>query len=73
MYQTWKYTDRELPRPGVVVRTMDSSGREQDLKLSGRLWFFPDASMYVYYVPTFWRELTPDEAAKYAEAHHAPR
>ena len=22
----------------------------------GRLWFFPDGSMYVYYTPTHWRD-----------------
>jgi hypothetical protein len=72
MEQTWKSPSRELPPPNVVVRTMDSTGREQDLKLSGRLWFFPDGGMYVYYVPTFWRALTPDEAAQYRKAE-APR
>ena len=25
------------------------------LKRRGRLWFFPDDSMYVYYAPTHWR------------------
>lgn len=27
------------------------------LVLKGRLWWFPDGSMYVYYMPTHWREV----------------
>jgi hypothetical protein len=46
---------------GVVVNTKisDIGGdrNEQKLKRSGRLWFFPDGSMYVYYTPTHWQEL----------------
>ena len=63
--QTWRRPADELPPNSVPVRTMDSSGHEQDLKLQCRLWFFPDGSMYVYYVPTFWRFLSGDELAKY--------
>ncbi len=25
------------------------------LKRQGNLWWFPDGSMYVYYIPTHWR------------------
>jgi len=50
---------------GVTVRTkIDDIGgarNEQNLKRLGRLWFFPDGSMYVYYEPTHWRELTKDD------------
>lgn len=37
----------------------DSNGcrNVQKLKRKGRLWFFPDGSMYVYYTPTHWRQL----------------
>lgn len=27
----------------------------------GRLWFFPDMSMHVYYSPTHWREVRDGE------------
>lgn len=27
------------------------------IPIDSRLWFFPDMSMYVYYVPTHWRPL----------------
>ena len=30
---------------------------EQRLILRGRLWFFDDDSMYVYYTPTHWMPL----------------
>lgn len=50
---------------GVTVRTkIDDIGgarNEQNLKRLGRLWFFPDGSMYVYHQPTHWRELTKDD------------
>lgn len=46
---------------GVVVWTMIADGQgvrnETMLKRSGRLWFVPDGSMYVYYSPTHWRAL----------------
>lgn len=49
---------------GVVVMTkIDTpSGirNQQPLKRQGRLWFFPDMSMYVYYEPTHWRDLYYD-------------
>ena len=34
------------------------------LKRRGRLWFFPDESMYVYYEPTHWQPRpAPPESA----------
>lgn len=43
---------------GEVVRTkIDDSGgirNDQFLVRHGRLWFFPDMTMYVYYEPTHW-------------------
>lgn len=44
-----------LPPEGVVVEAITPSGDVQELKRNGNLWFFPDGSMYVYYVPTHWR------------------
>lgn len=41
-----------------IVRTkiIDADGERncQLLTLHGRLWWFPDGSMYVYYTPTHW-------------------
>lgn len=49
----------QVPPEGVVVDTKidDWKGcrNEQPLKRQGKLWFFPDGSMYVYYEPTHWR------------------
>lgn len=56
----WIRCDQRLPPESEVVDTKidDATGKrnEQPLKRQGRLWFFPDGSMYVYYQPTHWRE-----------------
>lgn len=59
----WIVTTHELPPEGVEVETKidDSQGCRNDgvrLKRKGRLWFFPDMSMYCYYTPTHWRRLS---------------
>lgn len=58
MTDNWKPID-SAPE-GVVVLTKIDDGRGernvQELKRSGRLWFLPDGSMYVYYEPTHWKE-----------------
>lgn len=51
----WTLTGCQLPPYGQKVQTMDSGGKVQDLVLKGKLWWFPDGSMYVYYVPKFWK------------------
>ena len=55
----WIKVADELPPEGVVVETKiddDKGCRNQtQLKRKGKLWFFPDDSMYVYYTPTHWR------------------
>ena len=51
----WILTNVELSPQGEVVETISPSGMQQNLKLQGRLWFFPDGSMHVYYEPKFWR------------------
>lgn len=55
---TWIKCSDSLPADGDVVRTKidDANGcrNESLLKRQGRLWFFPDGSMYVYYTPTHW-------------------
>jgi hypothetical protein len=48
----------ETAPENVVVKTMiaDGDGVRNFAKLRrrGRLWWFPDGSMYVYYTPTHW-------------------
>lgn len=51
----------ETAPEGEVIRTIiiDDGGPRNlaNLIRKGRLWFFPDMSMYVYYTPTHWRPL----------------
>lgn len=60
----WISTCDDLPNNGEVVETKihDEKGERNvaDLKLMGLpgVWMFPDASMYVYYMPTHWRRKT---------------
>lgn len=55
----WVKTTDGLPDEGKAVDTKvdDEKGCRNETKLirQGRLWFFPDKSMYVYYTPTHWR------------------
>ena len=51
----WTPTTDRLPEAGVTVDAMDSGGHVQPLVYERNLWWFPDRSMYVYYVPKFWK------------------
>ena len=66
--KNWIRCENANPPDGVPVHTKvdDREGvrNEQVLKNHGRLWFFPDGSMYVYYTPTHWAALTEAEKAK---------
>lgn len=57
----WKLVSEQLPPEGEVVETKidDEHGCRNETRLirKGRLWFFPDRSMYVYYTPTHWRHI----------------
>lgn len=56
----WTRCDDELPPTGLVVDTLSPGGIQQPLKRGGNngaLWFVPDGSTYVYYIPEFWRRL----------------
>jgi hypothetical protein len=57
--QEWIKCSETLPAEEVEVETKiddaDGCRNVQSLKRKGRLWFFPDMSMYVYYTPTHWR------------------
>ena len=46
------------PEGQVVETKIDDEHGARNVRLlqrRGRLWFFPDQSMYVYYRPTHWR------------------
>jgi hypothetical protein len=57
----WYNVKTELPPAHVIVETKidDANGirNEQKLQRIGNLWYYPDASMYVYYTPTHWRAI----------------
>lgn len=44
----------------VETKIDDADGvrNVQPLRRTGRLWWMPDGSMYVYYTPTHWRPLS---------------
>jgi hypothetical protein len=42
----------------TVISDIGGERNKQLLKRQGRLWFFPDDSMYVYYTPTHWRPVS---------------
>lgn len=60
MSTEWIETEVSLPMDGEVVLTKidDANGERNVQKLlrRGRLWFYPDESMYEYYTPTHWRD-----------------
>jgi len=51
----WSLTKNVLPDEGIVVETISEGGQQVKLKRQGRLWFYPDGSMYVYYTPSMWK------------------
>ncbi|WP_217181578.1 hypothetical protein [Streptomyces sp. AC495_CC817] len=52
----WHVTADETPPEGVLLDVITESGMQTELVFSRGLFFTPDRSMYVYYVPQFWRE-----------------
>lgn len=61
----WRLIETDRPPEGVVVETKidDKDGKRNQCRMRwkktprGRLWFFEDYSMYVYYNPTHWRPI----------------
>lgn len=55
---SWISVNERLPKNGEVVLTKidDAEGVRNCARLmrDGRLWFFPEGDMYVYYTPTHW-------------------
>lgn len=59
----WKPATEAPEGKVFMTKIDDDSGarNQQALKRSGNLWFVPDGSMYVYYRPTPYCELTANE------------
>lgn len=61
--RVWQPIDT-APEGEAVMTCIDAGKRgplgernHQSLVRKGRLWWFPDMSMYVYYAPTHWKPL----------------
>jgi hypothetical protein len=55
------------PEAVVVLTKIDDNKGErnvQELRRSGRLWWHPDGSGYVYYTPTHWKPANPMQGAR---------
>jgi len=54
----WVKVSDRLPPQNKIVRTkIDEEGRvrnESRLMLKGTIWWTPDESVYVYFIPTHW-------------------
>jgi hypothetical protein len=63
-----KITPEATSPEGAIVETKidDTLGVRNVTRLrrQGSLFYFPDGGMYVYYVPTHWREISAAELAK---------
>ena len=55
--ENWRRIESAPESIPVLTRINDAFGprNEAILKRSGRLWFTPDGSFYVYYQPTEWK------------------
>jgi len=51
----WVSVQDRPPPEGVIVEATDRGGHVHRLVRKGNLYFFPDMSMYVYFVPVEWR------------------
>lgn len=54
----WTQTESALPPEGVLVDAITPSGNPSTLRRKGNLWWLPDGSMYVYFTPVWWREIS---------------
>lgn len=53
---TWTPVAAEsLPPSGTDVEVITPGGDQRSLYYESGLWFLPDRSMYVYFVPAYWR------------------
>jgi hypothetical protein len=55
----WQYTEQCKPPENVLLDTTNSQGDVSQLKRIGNLFFVPDGTMCVYYVPKMWRLAQP--------------
>lgn len=51
----WHDTATERPENGQMVEVPNNGGIQ--LRYRDGLWWLPDGSMYVYFVPAYWRPM----------------
>lgn len=56
---TWTHVSEAQPADGQAVEVITPGGDQRDLVYERGLWWLPDRSMYVYFVPSFWRTPSP--------------
>lgn len=75
--EDWIEISADMPPNGTTVMTKidDKDGQRNVAALTRQsgLWYFPDASMYVYYRPTHFRPLTGDEQKDVTEDVSKPK
>lgn len=66
----WQPIKTAPERVPVLTKIDDGRGARNEavLKRAGRLWWFADGSMYVYYAPTHWMPVPPVEQSESADA-----
>jgi hypothetical protein len=69
----WQPIETAPERVVVETRVADEHGERNVTTLVrvGRLWLFPDFSMYVYYAPTHWRPVAAPAPAVQADARRS--
>lgn len=53
--KTWTRSEAGLPIEGEIVEVITPNGAQTLMVLKNGLWFYKDASMYVYFRPLLWR------------------
>lgn len=60
--EIWLSISEQRPPENTIVDTKIDDGHGvrnvQQLRLKGRLWWYPDADMYIYTNPTHWKPTT---------------
>lgn len=51
----WTPIRHGVPEDGAEVEVISPSGDQRRLVYDRGLWWLPDRSMYVYFIPAYWR------------------
>jgi len=59
----WAVTEKKAPPEGVLLDVITETGRQTQLIFEQGMWWLEDKSMYVYFVPLFWKVADTADAA----------